>query len=29
MGRIVEEFPTIDTTRLWSNLKMEDDLDDE
>ena len=29
MGRIVEEFPTIDTTRLWSNLKMEDDLDDD
>jgi len=26
---IDEEFPTIDTTRLWSNLKMEDDLDDD
>ena len=29
MGRITEEFPTIDTTPLWSNLKMEEELDDD
>ena len=29
MGSSTEEFPTIDTTHLWSNLKMEDDLDDD
>jgi len=29
MGRIIEEFPTIDTTPLWSNLKMEEELDDD
>ena len=29
MGRIVEEFTTIDTAPLWSNLKMEEELDDD
>ena len=29
MGSSTEEFPTIDTTHLWSTLKMEDDLDDD
>ena len=29
MGSSTEEFPTIDTTHLWLNLKMEDDLDDD
>ena len=29
MGRITEEFPTIDTSPLWSKLKMEDELDDD
>ena len=29
MGSDVEEFPTIDTTPMWSSLKMDEDLDDD